>query len=84
MICSDNVEYNIVLQKTLVSFFTIIHLTNISHQVDESVPLSKKIFRSEMVTSLNSQMKSSEFSKLLHINHRPKTLAWRSKRLNSR
>ena len=75
MICSDNVEYNIVLQKTLLSFFTIIQLTNISDQVDESVPISNKIIRTEMVTSLNSQMKPSEFSKLLHINHRPKTLA---------
>ena len=65
-----------VTNKTFCQFFTETQLTNIIDHVLKWVKMfvyQKKIFHSEKVINLSSQMKCSKLLKLLLLNHQPIT-----------
>ena len=69
---------NVTNKDFLSTFFTETQLTNISDHALKLVKMfeyQKKIFHSEKVINLSSQMKTSKLLKLLLLNHQPITFA---------
>ena len=68
-----------VTKKTLSIFYRnpINQYNRPRFKVGENVRISKKIFHSEKVVNLSSQMKYSKLLKLLLLNHQPITLSYR-------